>query len=79
MKEKGKKNHWKTASIVLIVVAVVLIAYNMLNVPTYNFDSLDFKISKPDFDAVSNLLSYGQSTRICNMETGKCIVITKIG
>jgi len=76
---KAKKNYWKIASIILSVIAVVLFCYNVFYQPNYVFDDFGFSIGQRDFNSVSNALSYGQSAKLCSMETSKCIVVTKIG
>lgn len=71
-------NIWKISTIVLCCIFTFLLIINLLNPPVYKFDELKFEISKNDFNSVSDLLSYGQSSKVCNTETNDCIIITKI-
>lgn len=77
-----KRNYWKSATIFLSIIAIFLLVYNLVFLPSQYYvfhDFNNFKIKITDFNSIKNTLQIGQQEKVCNMNDGNCILIGRIG
>jgi hypothetical protein len=77
------KNNWKTATIFLIIVCLLLIGFNLINGAyskdyTFTFGEEEISINKNNFNSLTGIMNVGQAQKICDTETGKCVGIIRI-
>ena len=74
-----KINYWKTATLILVVMAVVLVIIIHTQQEVYSFG--DFEISRHDFNLLTSALDKSGETQgiLCSIKENKCINVSKIG
>lgn len=75
------QNPYKTATIILSVIFIVLLVYNIviyiqltkqITLPTGD------KISEVNFKAITNSIKDTQKYKLCNIQTNKCVYLQRM-
>jgi len=75
--KKNKKNPWKTASILLAFICLVLIIFNQFINNEYTITE-DFKINRIILDKISSNFEIGVPFQLCDIQNNKCITMIKL-
>jgi hypothetical protein len=72
------KNPWKTATIILLIMAVGILAYDIVQEKSMNYNFNGVEVSKVSLDKITENILPGTAFSLCNAQTQKCEKIIKL-
>jgi len=75
-----KINYWKVATIILGIVIILIVGYDTVIYKQQQeiMSFGNFEIDKYSLNQFEKVMEVGQSAKICNLEQGQCMELTKI-